>query len=74
VEDTETDSFSSEISSVHHDFEKGAVSKMPGRNVRVEFDASYASSVGPSEASSRAPSEAMDHPPHYLDESGRLID
>lgn len=74
VEDAETDSFSSEISSVQMDFEKGAVSKMPDDNVRVEFDASYASSVGPSEASSRAPSETMEHPPHYLDESGRLID
>ena len=82
IDETENASYTTDISSVKIDFERGTVSTIPSDSMDVKFDLDYTSSCGSSVASSRAsgralnrdPSETMSHPPHYLDEHGRYFD
>lgn len=87
VDETDAASFTSDISSVQIDFRTGRVSKMPQASdmIKVQFDPDYVSlcgldSEGSCRSSSRASScrqpssETMSHPPHYLDDKGRISD
>ena len=82
--EVDDESYTSGISSVQYDFEKGSMSKMPSEKIKVEFDPDYASSTGlisdtsTCSNTSREDPEGlhatMSHPPHYLDGHGRYRD